>query len=752
LEETWSKELEEPETQVVAYKTPIQRVVGLLQKMMSELEAEGSKESETYDRVVCWCETNEKDKNKAISDADAKSSDLEAEVGERSARHGALETEIAATKTAIAADQSALKTARAIREKEHSAFSEEEKSSMQAVTNLKNAIEVLSRHNGKSFVQLDSPELASVKAVLRDVSLKYELLLGDRPIGASATRSGASLLSVSSGNLAVQLRQAFGPTDASRTGAVLPLEIAEHALAQDAASQLDEQGAFVQEQMAQPNYQSYSSRSSNIFGILKQMKDEFEADLSQAQKDELKAIAAYKALAAAKKTAIEAAQKKLDAMEAERADNQKALSDAKEDHGLTRSQRTADVEFLSKLRLNCQGLDKQWTDRSATRSEELKAVTEALAVLKEDDAQDLMRKTVSFIQVRVADNSDAARMLRSRVAGLLRHASRASGGEQPDELLAAWRGRNSGLPPVDAAKGLSNLALSIELDGFDEVKKVMDKMVEDLKTQQREEVDSKAQCETEFETNEKATLAKTQERNDLEMKLDSLSATISTLQDEISHAKDETARTEVAVKKASETRENENAEFQTTVADQRATQTILKKALTRLGAFYKKAALISKPAGALVQSSAANWKGKQTPPEQFNAYKTNSGSSSVIGLLEQIVEDSKALEREAINGEQSSQAAYEAFVRSSNAVIADLQQSIASKAESSATAALDAEAAKSDHVSATGELESLGEYRGDLHLQCDFLLKNFAIRQRSRLQEIEAIQQAKAYLSGQVEF
>jgi len=310
LEETWSKELEEPETQVVAYKTPIQRVVGLLQKMKSELEAEGSKESETYDRVVCWCETNEKDKNKAISDGDAKSSDLEAEVGERSARHGALETKIAATKTAIAADQSALKTARAIREKEHSAFSEEEKSSMQAVTNLKNAIEVLSRHNGKSFVQLDSPELASVKAVLRDVSLKYELLLGDRPIGASATRSGASLLSVSSGNLAVQLRQAVGPTDASRTGAVLPLEIAEHALAQDAASKLDEQGAFVQEQMAQPNYQSYSSRSSNIFGILKQMKDEFDADLTQAQKDELKAIAAYKALAAAKKTGIEAAQKK----------------------------------------------------------------------------------------------------------------------------------------------------------------------------------------------------------------------------------------------------------------------------------------------------------------------------------------------------------------------------------------------------------------------------------------------------------
>jgi len=47
-----------------------------------------------------------------------------------------------------------------------------------------------------------------------------------------------------------------------------------------------------------------------------------------------------------------------------------------------------------------------------------------------------------------------------------------------------------------------------------------------------------------------------------------------------------------------------------------------------------------------------------------------------------------------------------------------------------------------------GELESLAAYEADLHDECDFVLKNFEIRQKARLQEMEAIQAAKAILSG----
>merc|ERR1719462_163303 len=47
-----------------------------------------------------------------------------------------------------------------------------------------------------------------------------------------------------------------------------------------------------------------------------------------------------------------------------------------------------------------------------------------------------------------------------------------------------------------------------------------------------------------------------------------------------------------------------------------------------------------------------------------------------------------------------------------------------------------------------GELESLGNAAGDVHKSCDFTLKNFAVRQEARDQEVNALRQAKSILSG----
>jgi len=46
------------------------------------------------------------------------------------------------------------------------------------------------------------------------------------------------------------------------------------------------------------------------------------------------------------------------------------------------------------------------------------------------------------------------------------------------------------------------------------------------------------------------------------------------------------------------------------------------------------------------------------------------------------------------------------------------------------------------------ELEQLSNYNGELHSSCDFVLKNFELRQTARDEEVEALRQAKAILSG----
>merc|ERR1719428_833239 len=158
--------------------------------------------------------------------------------------------------------------------------------------------------------------------------------------------------------------------------------------------------------------------------------------------------------------------------------------------------------------------------------------------------------------------------------------------------------------------------------------------------------------------NEKQTYEKTEEKEDLEAKIAKLTKLIKKLTEEIAAANIQIAETETAILKASQVREGENAEFQTVVADQRATQDILSKVMGKLTEFYKTA-----KGGALLQRQS------QEPPVKFNSYKKNAGASPVIGMIEQIIEDSKALESEAVAGETEAQAAYEKFVKDSNDLI-----------------------------------------------------------------------------------
>merc|ERR1719253_506928 len=139
LEAEWSRELGGP--------SPIKRVIALLEKMRSELVNEADKEAEMYDKMVCWCETNEKEKTKAIADAEALDKELTAEIGGRAARFGQQETQIAALKTQISEDTASLKEATAIREAAAAKFYESNKDLIQSITNVKNAINILGKHN-----------------------------------------------------------------------------------------------------------------------------------------------------------------------------------------------------------------------------------------------------------------------------------------------------------------------------------------------------------------------------------------------------------------------------------------------------------------------------------------------------------------------------------------------------------------------------------------------------------------------------
>merc|ERR1712160_62862 len=94
------------------------------------------------------------------------------------------------------------------------------------------------------------------------------------------------------------------------------------------------------------------------------------------------------------------------------------------------------------------------------------------------------------------------------------------------------------------------------------------------------------------------------------------------------------------------------------------------------------------------------------------------------------------------------QKAYEDFVKDSNASIQQKTKSQVNKVEEKAKAEEDLNQATQDKENALLELEQLSNYNADLHKSCDFIMKNFEIRQTARDEEIEALKQAKSILSG----
>merc|ERR1719183_2300873 len=69
---------------------PVTKVITLLKDMLKQLEKEASEDEEIYEKMQCWCTTNDKEKTKAISDAETRIADLTTSVEELTATSARL--------------------------------------------------------------------------------------------------------------------------------------------------------------------------------------------------------------------------------------------------------------------------------------------------------------------------------------------------------------------------------------------------------------------------------------------------------------------------------------------------------------------------------------------------------------------------------------------------------------------------------------------------------------------------------------
>eukprot|EP00933_Yihiella_yeosuensis_P060380 TRINITY_DN629_c1_g1_i2.p1 TRINITY_DN629_c1_g1~~TRINITY_DN629_c1_g1_i2.p1 ORF type:complete len:677 (-),score=289.15 TRINITY_DN629_c1_g1_i2:124-2154(-) len=452
--------------------------------------------------------------------------------------------------------------------------------------------------------------------------------------------------------------------------------------------------AFLQEETAE------RGEPATTFKI---MADDFKKERKNINDAEGEEVKDNEELIQAKKEEMRAGEKRREAKRSVKARKKEELFKAEVEIKQKEKAIVADTEFLAMLEKKCGTSDKEWEERTKTRAEEIEAVGKAIEILDGDEAHATFSRALSFMQQEL---EAAASSSKAKALSVL---------------------RNSG------SSRLMALAASAKPSGIDKVVKAVNDMVVALKKEQQDEVEQKGFCVKSFNKNKAAVAAEKEANADLSAKaeqlktqLDTIAGDVSELQGKVKEAKEDAA-------KAAETRKAEEAEFVMTLADQKATQKLVNKALGVLRKVY---------------GGGVSFAQGDEGPEGFKSFSKNKKSFGVMSAMQQIIADGKALEAETTRAEEEAKADYEREMAASKKTIDALNQDLSNQSENKAKAKQELLQTEKSFDGSEKELAALAAEEADLHETCDFLIKNFEMRKEARSQEVDSLGQAKAILSG----
>jgi chromosome segregation ATPase len=290
---------------------------------------------------------------------------------------------------------------------------------------------------------------------------------------------------------------------------------------------------------------------------------------------------------------------------------------------------------------------------------------------------------------------------------------------------------------------LSALASQVRLDAFTRVKQAIDQMVAELLQEASDEVKHRDFCIKESAKNERDTAKEVHTKAAAQDDVDRLKLLIEGHAAAIARLQSEITDLQTALQRATEDRDAENKDFSRIVLDQRETQRMLQQATDVLKRIYRPDATPS-----LVQSGDQRGN-RQTPPPGFTKYeKQVGGGDGVLALLQQILADAKEMEAQAMHDEQEAVRALESFKNETDASVSAKQDSIINRQAEKGQAEEELVEAESDLENAQVQLGFLSKGLADLKKSCDFFLDNFEVRSQARDEEVDALRQAKAFLSG----
>jgi len=522
-----------------------------------------------------------------------------------------------------------------------------------------------------------------------------------------------------------------------------------------------------------------SPGSSEILGMLKQMKEDMEKDLADLIATEEGMEADFQALVAAKKKeiaadthAIETKTARVGELELEKVTLSHDLEDTSESLA-------EDSKMLAALLKDCEAKKKEHEAKAKMTAQELVAIADTIKMLNDDDALDLFKKTLpsaaaSFIQLK-----QTPQQTRENALHVLNQARRHGVRGVPLDFIAlALRGKSA---------------------GFEKIIKLIDDMVVLLGKEQKGDDKKKEYCAAEFDKAEDTIKELQKSSDDAGKVIDEQEEVIKSVTEEIEALEAGITELDKSVAVATETRKEEHAEATENLAANNAAKELIEMAKNRLNKFYNpklyKAppkrelseeeritlnmggtlAPTNPPGGiagtgisaldqepAFLQVKARTYTDEEdseedddqgdAPWDRKNAQqffqKQGEAASGVIAMMDGLKNELEAEIQEMEMEEKSAQEDYVALMADAAAKRATDSKSVTVKEGAKAELEDEIQKTKDAKKATDGELIESNKYLAELHDDCDFLVEHYEERKEARTNELDALGKAKAVLSG----
>jgi len=675
-----------------AQLSPITRVVELLQGLSKTAEKQGEQEESLYEKFVCWGKTVISTKTATNAAAEARIQELETYIADIAAGRIEFTSERVDLEKDLEELNGAIEQATEMRKKENEEFKEAEDEMVKAVTALDAAITVLKEATaGHEKGTLLAQRTLSGEGFSRRMEESQSL--------ARAVELGSKVLTKGDSTF---LRRLL-------TGDVPKADW----------KKLNRKATFKS---------SYKARSFKIQDVLLKLNQTFTMNLNDARAKESEAQELFDKLMVSKKAEKSAAEEALAKLEAENGVRGMTKEESQAEVDALKEQVTNDSKFIEQTQKSLDEKKAEWKVRQELRTGEIAAISKAIAILSNDDAKDLFKKSFT-----------------SQGYTLLQEQTSTRSGKISEAMSALKR-----LMASSSDRRLAAIVSLATTGNFDKVIEAIDSMISTLHAEESTDLAEKEQCEKDMMEDTRKSVVTSRTMDELTDAMTKLKEEIEEILKEIEEKEATIKETEEQLAAATKQRQAENKDWMITDADDKEAVETVKQAKEVLSQFYAEnnLVLVQKKQTPVVVAGDA----PPPPPSTWEAPyggKTEE-STGIIAALEMISEDITQDLTDAKAAEDKSQAEYETFKAESEELIESLNADISTLNGVKADKEQEISEKTEERNGLSDELDAVMKKIADAKPGCDFIAINFGLRLQNRQVEIDGLEQAKAILLGAV--